>query len=296
MNSLIKNISWNEYINNPQQVEQQSIYINDKNINIKTKKINNSLHDIVYLNQYGAINSININDLYEIQSELTAGVYIIIDEQESNCSINYFNGENEWFQFLSNSNLEIATETQLGGVKPVNKTTGMIQSVGIDSEGRLWTNLSNTLIETKNIYTNSWSELSNSAPYNYKTTLTISTPILLENTVELFNNQPILFSQYAFAISSVEGQTATIISIGKPDHNISLTFGISGYFTREPSYSGNVIGSNLINNNLVVGNGGPSIKTFNNGTINQILLCDGNGLKWVSQMSENDIDLFFEEW
>lgn len=36
--------------------------------------------------------------------------------------------------------LPIASNTQLGGVKPVAKTNTMTQSVGVDSAGRLWTN------------------------------------------------------------------------------------------------------------------------------------------------------------
>lgn len=76
--------------------------------------------------------------------------------------------------------------------------------------------------ETITIPTSSWSALADSAPFDYSATVTITTTLGENSTVELINNNALLFANYGFSILSVSGQTATIASIGQPDDNVTL--------------------------------------------------------------------------
>lgn len=76
---------------------------------------------------------------------------------------------------------------------------------------------------TINILTTQWSALSDSSPYTYSATVTVTTTIGIDSIVELINNQAVLFATYGFAIGSVSGQNITIYSIGQPSTSVTLT-------------------------------------------------------------------------
>lgn len=79
--------------------------------------------------------------------------------------------------------------------------------------------------ETLTIATTDWTALSASDPYDYSATVTATTTISATSTVELINDQAVLFGTYGFAIGSVDttNNTLTIYSIGQPSASVSLT-------------------------------------------------------------------------
>lgn len=79
--------------------------------------------------------------------------------------------------------------------------------------------------ETLTIATSDWTALSASDPYDYSATVTATTTISATSTVELVNDQAVLFATYGFAIGSVDttNNTLTIYSIGQPSASVSLT-------------------------------------------------------------------------
>lgn len=77
--------------------------------------------------------------------------------------------------------------------------------------------------ETLTIATTDWTALSASDPYDYSATVTATTTISATSTVELINDQAVLFGTYGFAIGSVSGQSITFYSIGQPSASVSLT-------------------------------------------------------------------------
>lgn len=68
-----------------------------------------------------------------------------------------------------------------------------------------------------------WTALSSSDPYDYSATVTVTTTISATSTVELINDQAVLFGTYGFAIGSISGQSITFYSIGQPSASVSLT-------------------------------------------------------------------------
>lgn len=79
--------------------------------------------------------------------------------------------------------------------------------------------------ETLTIATTDWTALSSSDPYDYSATVTATTTISATSTVELINDQAVLFGTYGFAIGSVDtvNNTLTFYSIGQPSASVSLT-------------------------------------------------------------------------
>lgn len=78
---------------------------------------------------------------------------------------------------------------------------------------------------TSNTYTiasSSWSALADFAPFKYSATITLIPTIGANSTVELINDNALLFANHGFSILSVSGQTATIASIGQPDDSVTL--------------------------------------------------------------------------
>lgn len=79
--------------------------------------------------------------------------------------------------------------------------------------------------ETLIIADTDWSALSSSSPYDYSATVTVTTTISASSTVELVNDQAVLFGTHGFAIGSVDtsNNTVDIYSIGAPSSSVSLT-------------------------------------------------------------------------
>lgn len=84
--------------------------------------------------------------------------------------------------------------------------------------------------ETLTIADTDWSALSSSDPYDYSTTVSATATIGANSTVELLNDQAVLFSTYGFAIGAVDttNNTVTIYSIGQPDASVSLKINVKG--------------------------------------------------------------------
>lgn len=83
-------------------------------------------------------------------------------------------------------------------------------------------------IETVTIPSTSWTALADSSPYDYSDTVVLSTDIGANSTVELINDQAVLFANHGFAIGSVSGQNVTIYSIGTPSSSVTLKIMIRG--------------------------------------------------------------------
>jgi hypothetical protein len=129
-----------------------------------------------------------------------------------------------------------------GGTAPTSTTIGAEGQCYIDTTNQkyyictsvdttagtyVWTLLT-SIQETLSITSSSWEALSASTPYTYKATATITTTLIDNSIVELFNNNAILFAKYGFAIGNIDGQTATIYSIGQPNVDVNLVIGIGG--------------------------------------------------------------------
>ena len=82
-------------------------------------------------------------------------------------------------------------------------------------------------VEQFSIPTTSWTALSGADPFTVSATVTATTPIGADATIELYNDQPVAFSQYCFSIASVSGQTLTIYALETPTSAVTLTVGIT---------------------------------------------------------------------
>lgn len=74
----------------------------------------------------------------------------------------------------------------------------------------------------------SWSSIVGAYPYAYQTTVTSTYTIGNNTVVELINNNAILFATYGFAISAVNGQNITVLSIGEPTSSVTLEVSFVG--------------------------------------------------------------------
>lgn len=75
------------------------------------------------------------------------------------------------------------------------------------------------------IVTTDWTALASSDPYDYQVTIASTYNNFRSTTIaELFNDNPVLFSEYGFAIASMDYQnkTITVYSIGKPSNSVTL--------------------------------------------------------------------------
>lgn len=76
--------------------------------------------------------------------------------------------------------------------------------------------------ETFTVASSDWVSDANIAPFDYKTTITVTTTIGANTIVELVNNNAVAFATYGFSIGDVTGQVVTIYSIGQPSANIDF--------------------------------------------------------------------------
>lgn len=78
------------------------------------------------------------------------------------------------------------------------------------------------VVDVESYTISAWTPLASSNPYTYKATVTATYSIGNDTTIELINDQAVLFANYGFAIGEISGQTVTIYSIGVPDTNVTL--------------------------------------------------------------------------
>lgn len=76
--------------------------------------------------------------------------------------------------------------------------------------------------ETFTVASSAWTSDGNIAPFDYKTTITVTTTIGANTIVELVNNNAVAFATYGFSIGDVTNQVVTIYSIGQPSANIDF--------------------------------------------------------------------------
>lgn len=82
-------------------------------------------------------------------------------------------------------------------------------------------------VEQFSVPTTSWTALSGADPFTVSATVTATTAIGADATIELYNDQPVAFSQYCFSIAAVSGQTLTIYALETPTSAVTLTVGIT---------------------------------------------------------------------
>lgn len=69
-----------------------------------------------------------------------------------------------------------------------------------------------------------WTELGEGySPYTVQTTVTTTIGVDAKTTVELINDQAVLFANYGFAIGEVDGQEITFYALKTPETSVSLT-------------------------------------------------------------------------
>lgn len=83
------------------------------------------------------------------------------------------------------------------------------------------------VIEQHSIGTTGWTTLSEADPFTVSATVTATTTIGTDATVELYNDQPVAFSTYCFSIASISGQMLTIYALEAPTSAVTLTIGIT---------------------------------------------------------------------
>lgn len=91
-----------------------------------------------------------------------------------------------------------------------NKVTSLESNVGV--------------VEEATLPSGGWSPVSNVSPYTYSSTITLSSLSATSSSIELINDQPVLFSAHGFAIASVSGSNVVVYSIGQPTADVTLTF------------------------------------------------------------------------
>lgn len=83
------------------------------------------------------------------------------------------------------------------------------------------------IIEQHTVQVTEWQALSTEKdPYTFAANFTTQHTINARSIIELYNDNPVLFAKYGFAINAVNEQTVTVYSIGKPESVITLMLGI----------------------------------------------------------------------
>lgn len=78
------------------------------------------------------------------------------------------------------------------------------------------------------VATSDWQQISDSEPFTYYAEKTIISAITADSTVELINDNPILFAKYGFAISSVNNQTIRFLCYNLPPTSVVLRVIVHG--------------------------------------------------------------------
>ena len=198
-------------------------------------------------NTYQGSSALSYNELYFVNSStntINKSGFSLLE----NDTLEYFNNANDVSYNLNDVQTQISgnnLEKNLTGTNTLN--IGKVYTCISDSTsgtykaGHLYliggsngayttqdiTPTSTTTYEEVTIQSTSWLALSDSSPYTYQATVTLTTTLTDDSVVELLNNQAVLFATYGFAIASISGQVATIYSIGQPTENVNLTMGVT---------------------------------------------------------------------
>ena len=71
---------------------------------------------------------------------------------------------------------------------------------------------------------NTWNELPDSTPYTHQANVVLDNSIAISKSIELLNNDPVLFAKYGFAIGNIVGNSVNIYSVGLPTEAVTLIF------------------------------------------------------------------------
>lgn len=71
---------------------------------------------------------------------------------------------------------------------------------------------------------NAWTALADKSPFDYSTIITLSMVGGTNDTLELINDDAVLFATYGFAIGEVTNDTVVVYAVSKPDTAVTLTF------------------------------------------------------------------------
>lgn len=132
-----------------------------------------------------------------------------------------------WFdgfvwQLQKNNVPEIAIDDHLDDTS-TNPVQNRVIKTYVDS-------LNGQVLNVFTIASSQWESTSGISPFKYSTTITSTYDITLDTIVELFNDNPGLFSQYGFALGDIDLTTneIQIKSVRVPDESVTLTCGFCG--------------------------------------------------------------------
>ncbi len=88
-------------------------------------------------------------------------------------------------------------------------------------------NAQSGIVEQVEIASSNWVASTDTGVYSYKTSITLNNLTANSLSIELINNEPVLFSTYGFAIAEINDNNNVIVySIGQPTDTVTLTFEI----------------------------------------------------------------------
>lgn len=97
--------------------------------------------------------------------------------------------------------------------------------------------------ESVTIPVSDWVELTSSSPYTHVVSVTLPSATNDAISVELLNNQPVLFAKHGFAINNISDGIAVIYCINKPESDVTLKFEVmtlnGGWYNGEMSVVNN---------------------------------------------------------
>lgn len=80
------------------------------------------------------------------------------------------------------------------------------------------------IAEEKTIEVSKWDVFDDIEPYDYKAIVSLENLTTNTTSIELVNNQVILFAKHGFVIANINGSDVTVYSVGMPEEDVKLTF------------------------------------------------------------------------
>ena len=82
--------------------------------------------------------------------------------------------------------------------------------------------------EAETVTPEMWQDLNGNEPFAKMASVTLSTTISANSTVELINDQAVAFANYGFNIGMINEQRVVLFALDSPTNNITFTFSIRG--------------------------------------------------------------------
>lgn len=118
---------------------------------------------------------------------------------------------------LSNTESKFVSETYLTGALADYAKKEDLESIQIPQA-------ENKVTEEVTISSNTWVEDTNVSPFSYIATINLTNLKASSTSIELLNNNAILFATFGFAIGSVSESSVIIYAMDKPTEDVTLTF------------------------------------------------------------------------